>query len=233
MNKLVDPLCQAICRDNIDEVQRLIEAGAALDGWETNSGQTPLMQAVSMGMVDSVRVLIQAGANPNRLSRDGWSVVHTMADMISHEEEEEEIVRMLLEAGADVDIRDSTGTTPLMEMAREATAKRMARLLQAGANPNTVNDSGWTALFFAVSLLNDVRAKVELLLAYGVDARIRDTKGLTALDVACHQNSVLDLLRSDPDVYQQTARMIQIGMSLVGIGLGSPDVVQSESVCLT
>jgi hypothetical protein len=65
---------------------------------------------------------------------------------------------------------------------RHAAASMMKRLLKAGANVNTVDSAGWSALFWASDCGH--AAAVKLLLSAGADASREDADGNTALDMA-------------------------------------------------
>jgi len=99
--------------------------------------------------------------------------------------DEVDVVKALLEFGADPNGADNgTNTTPLM-MVRSAAAARV--LIDAGATPFATNDYGGTALGSAVDLPLDV---TELLLKEGVPVdAATDSDGRTALwQAACAGN---------------------------------------------
>jgi ankyrin repeat protein len=77
-------------------------------------------------------------------------------------------VRSLLRRGADVNARDETGATPLMQAALNADAALVKFLLGKGADVNLRNRAGATALLWA---LHDPH-KVKLLVDHGADVRV-------------------------------------------------------------
>lgn len=79
----------------------------------------------------------------------------------------------------DINSRSGNGMTPLMTAAREGCADLALALLEAGAEPNLVNDDGNNALWFAC-----YSAQPELLhglIARGVDLDNRNVNGATCL----------------------------------------------------
>lgn len=96
-------------------------------------------------------ILLMQGADPNRTAPDGvtplaWAVRDGGSAA-------EDLIEMLLEAGAAVDKADARGVTPLMEAAALSDAAKaqamLERLLDAGANPTLQDSEGHTALDFA------------------------------------------------------------------------------------
>ena len=70
-----------------------------------------------------------------------------------------EIVRILIDAGAKLNLKTETGSTALMAAAGRARPKAVAMLLQAGADVHAVNRQKSTALIIALEthhLLKDV-----------------------------------------------------------------------------
>ena len=90
----------------------------------------------------------------------------------------------LVEAGADLNARDSTDRTPLYWAAERRNTKTITALAEAGADLNARGYYG-TALHRAV-LSNDP-ATVAAVAATGADLEIRDRNGWTALQLAAHE----------------------------------------------
>ena len=101
------------------------------------------------------------------------------------ENQEIEIVKMLLNARADVNSQNACSWTPLMSTCSKYIGEL---LLKSGANVNAKNNSGNTELIMAVRSCN--KDKVELLLNYSADPIICNNSGDSALIVA------LELLQS-------------------------------------
>ncbi len=89
-------------------------------------------------------------------------------------------LRTLIKSGADVNVKDARGVTPLMSAAFVGSADAMRMLLDSGADPNLINNSGSTALILAASDLD----KVRLLVDRGANVNIVSSRGRTAVFLA-------------------------------------------------
>jgi ankyrin repeat protein len=85
----------------------------------------------------------------------------------------------------------SGGNTPLMYAALYGDAHSVRRLLDMGANPNARNDSGATALLWAV----DDAEKSRMLLERGADANARSNDGRTPLLLAASRFGAGDVVK--------------------------------------
>lgn len=108
-----------------------------------------------------------------------------------------EFAKTLIDHGADPNVRDELGNTPLHLAAGRGT-EIVSQLLAAGADPSATNNRGATALFDARS--PDV---VHLLLRAGTPIDARDENGNTAIMRLAQSGTrptVLALLEHDPDI---------------------------------
>jgi ankyrin repeat protein len=100
-------------------------------------------------------------------------------------------LQTMLAGGAEVNIKDDRGITPLMYAAWVGSADAMKLLLDRGADPNLTNSSGSTALMMAVTEL----PKVRLLVERGADVNIATPRGRTALLLAALSEPSADIVR--------------------------------------
>lgn len=129
---------------------------------------------------------------------------------------EVEVVRVLVDMGVDVNVRDNKGRTALYELAcnvfdidysfvRDVPVdlffgKKMSRVLETvkfliekGANVNFVDDRGRTALHEAAA--RGELEVVRVLVNMGVDVNVRDNDGNTALHILSSDRSLYDWRR--------------------------------------
>lgn len=94
----------------------------------------------------------------------------------------DEVLSVLLAAGADVNATTDRGTHALHAAAQQGHATIVERLLAAGATVDVANDAGQTPLFFAVRFGH--REIAEALLARGASVQATDSLGRTPLHYA-------------------------------------------------
>lgn len=94
----------------------------------------------------------------------------------------EEVVALLLEAGADVNARTDRGTHALHAAAQHGYNPILQRLLAAGAEVDPRNDEGQTPLFLAIR--NGHEDSAEALIAKGANGNVVDIHGRTPLHYA-------------------------------------------------
>lgn len=110
-------LREAILEGDAAKIEKMIASGAKVDEPDENRF-TPLMNAIIFCNPAAVEILLSHGANPNskatgnegllHMAINIWGGKHTAQNKI-------EIVRRLIEAGADTNARGSMGTTALDE----------------------------------------------------------------------------------------------------------------------
>ncbi|MDF2051341.1 ankyrin repeat domain-containing protein [Arthrobacter sp. Cr_A7] len=81
-------------------------------------GGTALIPASEHGHVETVRILIAAGVPVNHVNNLGWTAMQEAILLNDGGPRQQEVVRLLLEAGADPDIRDPEGRTALQNAER-------------------------------------------------------------------------------------------------------------------
>jgi ankyrin repeat protein len=189
-------------------VRVLLAAGAEVDAREHWLAETALMWAAAENHAEVVGVLLEAGARvddqswitdtpilgfsksggPNQpFPRGGWTPV-----MYAARNGAIDALRTLAAGGADLDIQDPQGATALSLAIINLHYDAAAALVDAGADPNLVDEAGMGPLY-AVTLMNtlqwiqgrpapalhgelDAAALLQKLLDYGADPNARLTK---------------------------------------------------------
>eukprot|EP00042_Codosiga_hollandica_P035347 m.261478 g.261478 ORF g.261478 m.261478 type:complete len:320 (+) comp54610_c0_seq5:92-1051(+) len=98
------------------------------------------------------------------------------------------LVRLLIQAGANVNLSNPNGLTPLHEAAWRGDSEIARELLAAGASPLTMSQFGTTPLHDAV--LGNHMEIIALLIKHGANVNAADSCGNTALLRACEAGSI-------------------------------------------
>jgi uncharacterized protein len=102
-----------------------------------------LMNASRRGAVHDVRKLIEQGAEVNAKYGDTALTIAAAYDY-------GDVIDELVHSGADLNLRDSTGFTPLIRAATNGRLENVQFLIKAGADQNlVVPEIGWTAIDYA------------------------------------------------------------------------------------
>lgn len=151
-------LMHAAAIGNLEPVRALIGQGVDVDAVD-DDGDTALFYALSNRNDMVVVELLQGRANPDLAGASG-PVLHAAVGS-----GQSEVVSAIVDHGADVNLRSSTGVTASM-LAAGSGSDGVMRLLHArGADLNACDGDGDSVLFYAAS--NGQAATVHLLLALG------------------------------------------------------------------
>jgi uncharacterized protein len=237
----VSPLLLAIMNSNWDLAKQLIEAGADVNQWDMY-GEAPLFTAIGQrnqlsgghGPNDPlnqtngtaiVRMLLDRGANPNMQlffrpanvrgstnTRGSTPLIRvaTNGDM--------EMVKLLLQKGADPKIMMADRQTPIMAvLAGRASEKQALDLIgilhDAGAEVNVIalinhreESRGGTALHYATR--KRYKEVIKKLAEYGVDMNAKDQDGLTALDYT-QSRGFMPFMAVQTPIYKDVADLLR------------------------
>lgn len=171
-------LIEAAAAGRLDEVARLIHAGAPLDAQDAQ-GRSPLLRAVAGDHVSVAKILLEAGASPNTqaANRDTpWLLAGALGRA--------EIIAAMLPRKPDLSIRNRYGGNALIPACERAHVEAVRLLLTSGIDLDHVNDLGWTCLLEIV-ILGDGGPRhqqvARLVLDAGADPSLADRDGVTPL----------------------------------------------------
>ena len=130
------PLHRAVRNGDTEAVRMLLEAGAEVNA-QDHHDTTPLLGSVIFAgsSTETLRVLLEAGAEVNAQDRFGRTPLHHAA-----ERENVAAIRMLLEAGANPEVRSGSGNTGTGVTPREFARKHY--LIEAMRALDEVRASG-------------------------------------------------------------------------------------------
>jgi hypothetical protein len=104
--------------EGFNDVLRLTLAAGADVASTNRYGGTALIPASEHGHVETVHLLIAAGVPVNHVNNLGWTAMQEAILLNNGGPRQQDVVRLLLEAGADPDIRDPEGRTALQNADR-------------------------------------------------------------------------------------------------------------------
>lgn len=184
---------------NTKVVALLLDAGAGANE-DDKYGDTPLMGAAAAGNPDVVRLLLHRGARVNArnvrkqsallsaATVDAGFAIGEMGRWRAEVPEEvihrDVVVKMLLDAGADINAHGWLGDTALFSLEDNA----VSELLRHHIDIEARNEYGETALIETVS-----ESIAELLVQAGANVNAQDKDGQTALIKAAEHNYVAKL----------------------------------------
>eukprot|EP01094_Clydonella_sp_ATCC50884_P023185 TRINITY_DN5496_c0_g1_i1.p1 TRINITY_DN5496_c0_g1~~TRINITY_DN5496_c0_g1_i1.p1 ORF type:complete len:698 (+),score=150.84 TRINITY_DN5496_c0_g1_i1:401-2494(+) len=177
-------------------VLKLIEVGANVNAEDKNKW-TALHCAASSSLrseqhLEIVEILLRNGASANAITNSQTSVLHYLV-RYPFSEKLLVVLNLLIDLGADVDVREVGGETPVHQACFRGSAETVKFLAERGAGLSNVDKVGETPLHLAARAgKKDV---VEVLLKYDADPFVCGPNG-TPKDVAflSNQQEVIDLL---------------------------------------
>src|SRR5688572_15464695 len=226
----VTPIALACENGSAPVVERLLKAGVSVNG-TGRLGETPLHLCARTGNPAAVKVLLSHGATLDTI--ENWRGQTPL--MWAAAEGHADTMRMLIEAGADVNARSSIiawerqrteeprdkwmppgGLTPLLFAARDGRVESTKVLLAAGADPNIVDPDRHTALILA--LMNGHFDVAGALIQAGADVNMQDKVGQTALYAAVDGHTVPASNRPAPRETDDTLSSLDVIRMLLDKG---------------
>ncbi|WP_103666799.1 ankyrin repeat domain-containing protein [Pseudanabaena sp. BC1403] len=223
-NKIGEKLGEAAMYGKLAEVQKLLASGAD-PNIITECGKSPLMLAAMYGHKNVISALLKAGTDPNLAGDEEFDEGMTALMYIASSffaSNRAEVIKFLVEHGANVDLQNDKGKTALMVAGENTDAVKA--LIEMGANLDLRDNEGNTAMMSgswsvqgllrragaSEEGLNDVALveasrngnliKVEELIQAGANVNYRDGRALVAAAGEGHLDIVDRLIRAGADV---------------------------------
>lgn len=174
----------------------------------TTEAEKNLVNAVENNDINTVKKILKMGIDPNIIitERNRWAIISYSA-----KHKHNEILKLLIENNADIDVKDLFGTTPLSVACFNGSVETVKILLQAKAKINIIDNSGYTALYGTAFNGNIKIARMLIQAGANVNIAGSNEDNWTALIEACdhgHIEIVKLLLQSGADV---NIHAIQVG----------------------
>jgi ankyrin repeat protein len=150
-----------------------------------------LNDAISKGETEKALTVIQAGLDVNKSDKLGRVPIFEACwtnNLV--------VVKALINAKADVNIKKPDGSTPIMIVPFPKESVDLIKvLIQAGADVNAKSEHGWTPIMGAAQ--DGAVEVIQLLIAAGADVNAKNARGETALSLAkkFEYSEVVDLLQ--------------------------------------
>ena len=105
-------------------------------------GRNALMYALADGLdFECIQLLIDCGADVNSVDKQQWTPLHIAASY-----QNLEAVKLLIQQGAQIEVKNAFGNTPLLEcVGKEVHMDIVRLLLEHGADPDMKNNAGSSA----------------------------------------------------------------------------------------
>jgi ankyrin repeat protein len=190
-------------------VSILVDGGANVNH-QGKFDKTALMLAAANNRLEWVNLLLDLDADPNLQDFAGKTALRsvvgrhdrssriTLLRAMGRKRDMTDMVRMLLEGGADPNVNSETKTTVLGEAAATGDAAMVRILLEAGAEVNAKDPFGDTALMIAAQLVDSQEAEAVALelIDHGADPLLENNLGRTAAMLAqeADNQGVLDVI---------------------------------------
>ena len=127
----------------VDRIHEILKTSPARVTEHAPDGFTPVALAAFFGQPAAVTALIAAGADVNAAAKNGLKVAALHAAVAGGKLE---IVKAVLEAGANPNAQQQAGFRPIHEAGAKANRALAELLLAHGADPSLPNDAGTNAI---------------------------------------------------------------------------------------
>ncbi|KAJ3498956.1 hypothetical protein NLG97_g718 [Lecanicillium saksenae] len=164
-------------RGHVEIITLLLQYGCDVS-CRTSGGSTALHLATIEGHEEVMKVLVQSGAQIDVKDSDGNTSLYLATENTS----DASAAQVLLELGANTELKSNTGFTPLMNATLQNRPSQIKALLKYGAKVNTSDDIGRLPIMAAVTAGSE--ACIQLLIDHGARLDLLDKRGYSVLHYA-------------------------------------------------
>ncbi|CAM9577804.1 unnamed protein product [Pylaiella littoralis] len=210
----VTTLMSAASHGHAQACKVLLDAGGPLDK-KASSGGTALMFAAAAGYTDVVKLLLERGADVNATVKasetykanllkskagdsDSATGVETHTDgvtslMVAAVGGHMDVMRALVEGGADVRAVDDQGMSALLNAVKGNFGDAASYLVEKGGDANDVyvDEGGDRHSLLMDAIIVENVPFAELLVKHGADVNVTDEQGVTTLIQAAHRGMLV------------------------------------------
>jgi ankyrin repeat protein len=180
---------------DIGLIKRLLDQGIDIN-IRSNGNVVPLHYAALAARRDAAEYMLEQGADPNIADDDGEAPLHEaiIGDWRDTTGASFEIVKMLIDHGADINHQTNNGLPPMFWTIYNENIEMMKYLLEHGADANIASNEGVTALHEVI--LRGFNDYVDLLLKHGARIDMKEeVDGFTPLHLAALRGK-MDVVKS-------------------------------------
>lgn len=169
------PLFDAVKKNDISSVKKIISSGISLDIQEKDTGRTALHYAAEKGFKEIAELFLENRVNPGIRMAAGLNLPIHLAAHYGHLN----MIQLLVSKGADIHSVNGRTETPLFLAAQNGHTEAVRFLHSKGADLNQKNISQETPIIIAA--YNDHEETVKYIAKNGGDVNAKDYSGQTAL----------------------------------------------------
>ena len=160
-----DAFVQCVAEDKTEEVSLFLTAGFSPDT-KDKKGVPLICVAARNGKLNTLKLLLKAGAQVNLIAEDRGS----SALLDSAIERNKEMVKILIEAKADLNVQSKDGQTALVVVVGAGDDEISEMLIKAGADPDIKDALGVSARKYATIFGNS-----KMLAMFDIDTSKKST----------------------------------------------------------
>ena len=157
---------------------------------ENEEGWTPLQAACVCGQYECCKYLISRGVS---IEANEYGENNISPLIISSSRNHSEIVKLLVDSGADINYQGEDGWSAILSAAKNGALNLVKYFCEKGANVESCNYSNWTSLFMAA--FYNYHDMIKYLIDFGANVDAKSTEGETILDVCTSEETKQEIIK--------------------------------------